>query len=109
MCGWADLTEVPIVMVAHEFSTNNDDLRVNADAYIETLQTIFMPPWIDGVANGGRLYVFQQDSAPSHEALKTHGLGVVEKEVNEHPHSTKFSYLMEAISRAMEDINKDRW
>ncbi|KAM3185809.1 hypothetical protein ACTXT7_005625 [Hymenolepis weldensis] len=31
---------------------------------------------------------------------------VVEKEANKHPHSTKSS-LMEAMARAMEDINKD--
>ncbi|KAM3187827.1 hypothetical protein ACTXT7_001524 [Hymenolepis weldensis] len=28
-------------------------------------------PWIDSVTNEGRLYVFQEDSAPSHKALKT--------------------------------------
>jgi inhibitor of nuclear factor kappa-B kinase subunit alpha len=44
-------------------------LRVNADAYVETLQTI-VKPWIDSVANG-RAYVFQQDSASAHKALKT--------------------------------------
>ncbi|KAF2350023.1 hypothetical protein FHG87_019224 [Trinorchestia longiramus] len=105
-------------------------LRFNADAYIETLQTS-VKSWIDSVANG-RAYVFQQDSAPSHKALKTQDWmaenfhdhitpnlwphnspylnpldyyvwGVVEKEVNEHPHNTKSS-LMEAIARAMEDI-----
>ncbi|KAM3185975.1 hypothetical protein ACTXT7_005275 [Hymenolepis weldensis] len=45
--------------------------KVDAVAYIETLQTIVMPPWIDGVPNGGRPYFFQLDSAPSHKALKT--------------------------------------
>ncbi|KAM3175594.1 hypothetical protein ACTXT7_008180, partial [Hymenolepis weldensis] len=29
------------------------------------------PPCIDSVASGGRPYVSQQDSAPSHKALKT--------------------------------------
>jgi len=43
-------------------------LRVNAVAYIEALETI-VKPWIDNV-NGGRLYVFQQDSA-SHKAMRT--------------------------------------
>ncbi|KAM3188208.1 hypothetical protein ACTXT7_000706 [Hymenolepis weldensis] len=46
--------------------------RVNADAHVETLQIIVVkPPWIDSVANRGRPYVFHQDSAPSHKALKT--------------------------------------
>ncbi|KAM3185683.1 hypothetical protein ACTXT7_005853 [Hymenolepis weldensis] len=112
------------------------DLRVNAntDAYVETLQTIVIkPPWIDGVANG-RPHVFQQDSAPSLKALKiqdwmdgrefssschtkhtlilwivTYGVGrgFVEEEVNKHLPYTKSSSLMEAMARAMEDINKD--
>ncbi|KAM3176084.1 hypothetical protein ACTXT7_007205 [Hymenolepis weldensis] len=75
-------------------------LGVNADAdvggYVETLQTIVVKlPWIDNVASGGRpLYC---------EAWR----GVVEKEANKHPHSTKSSSLMEAIARAMEDMNKD--
>ncbi|KAM3181183.1 hypothetical protein ACTXT7_014866 [Hymenolepis weldensis] len=37
----------------------------------------------------------------------TYGAGVIEKEVNRHPHNTKFSSPMEAIARAMEDINED--
>ncbi|KAM3179359.1 hypothetical protein ACTXT7_000760 [Hymenolepis weldensis] len=48
--------------------------RVNADAnaYVETIQIIVVKPfWIDSEANGGRPYVFQQDSPPSHKALKT--------------------------------------
>ncbi|KAM3182791.1 hypothetical protein ACTXT7_011608 [Hymenolepis weldensis] len=68
----ADFTEVPAVIHEHEVSSNSDDFRVNADAdaYVETLQTIVVkPPWIDSVANRGRPYVFQQNSAPSHEAL----------------------------------------
>ncbi|KAM3170916.1 hypothetical protein ACTXT7_017650 [Hymenolepis weldensis] len=46
------------------------ELRVNpdADAYVETLQIIVKPPWMNNVANGGRLYVFQQDSASFHKA-----------------------------------------
>ncbi|KAM3173828.1 hypothetical protein ACTXT7_011794 [Hymenolepis weldensis] len=43
-------------------------LSVNADAYVETLQTIVVKlPWIDNVAN-----VFQQDSPPSHQTLQAH-------------------------------------
>ncbi|KAM3185141.1 hypothetical protein ACTXT7_006984 [Hymenolepis weldensis] len=57
-------------------------------------------------------YAFQQDSAPSHEALitwdwMTVGQDVVEKEVNKHPQNTKFSSPMEASTREMESINKD--
>ncbi|KAM3186682.1 hypothetical protein ACTXT7_003822 [Hymenolepis weldensis] len=33
--------------------------------------------------------------------------GVVEKEINMYPNNTKFYSLMEAIARAVEDINKD--
>ncbi|KAM3179854.1 hypothetical protein ACTXT7_017456, partial [Hymenolepis weldensis] len=47
------------------------DADVDADAYVEILQTIVNPPWINSVANGGRPYVFQQDSTPSHGALDT--------------------------------------
>ncbi|KAM3177819.1 hypothetical protein ACTXT7_003762 [Hymenolepis weldensis] len=46
-------------------------LKVNSDANVETPQAIVTPPWIDSIANGGRAYVFQQDSAPSHKAPKT--------------------------------------
>ncbi|KAM3186058.1 hypothetical protein ACTXT7_005155 [Hymenolepis weldensis] len=95
-------------------------LRVNedagADAYLENLQTIVVKrPWIDSVVNGGRPYVSQPDSASSHKALKTqewmsenfhHHRGVVEKVVHKHLHNTNSS-LMEAIARAIEDINKD--
>ncbi|KAM3182055.1 hypothetical protein ACTXT7_013179 [Hymenolepis weldensis] len=34
------------------------------------------------------------------------GRDVIEKEVNKHPHSTKSS-LMEAMARAMKDVNED--
>ncbi|KAM3179735.1 hypothetical protein ACTXT7_000018 [Hymenolepis weldensis] len=70
----ADPTEVPTVMHGHKVSSNSDGLRVNtdADAYVETLQTIVVKPlWVDGVVNG-RPFVFQQDSVLSHKALKTH-------------------------------------
>ncbi|KAM3175847.1 hypothetical protein ACTXT7_007722 [Hymenolepis weldensis] len=50
----ADPTEVPTVI-----------------CHVETLQIVVVkPPQIDSVANGGRPHIFQQDSAPSHEALK---------------------------------------
>ncbi|KAM3182337.1 hypothetical protein ACTXT7_012585 [Hymenolepis weldensis] len=95
MCGWVDCTEIPTLMLAHEAPTNGavksevllrvrkrhimtppyfpQDLRANAgggadtNVYVETLQTIVVkPPWVDSVVNGGRPYVFQQDSPPSH-------------------------------------------
>ncbi|KAM3171281.1 hypothetical protein ACTXT7_016924 [Hymenolepis weldensis] len=48
-------------------------VNVGTDAYVETLQaSVVKPPWINGLANGGRPYVFQLDSAPSHKALTTH-------------------------------------
>ncbi|KAM3174715.1 hypothetical protein ACTXT7_009973, partial [Hymenolepis weldensis] len=77
-------------MYVHEASSNSDSfrccegqdghittpplfpqgLRVNANAYVKTLQTIVIqPPWIDSVVNG-RPHIFQQDSAPSHKAPK---------------------------------------
>ncbi|KAM3171500.1 hypothetical protein ACTXT7_016503 [Hymenolepis weldensis] len=93
--GWL-YAEVPNVMHAHEVSSSSQwrgrehtmspqfflqGLRVNADAdaYVETLQTIVVKSsWIDSAANGGRPHpppppphIFQQDSAPSHKALKT--------------------------------------
>lgn len=100
------------VMPPHFFPQG---LRVNSAAYIEVLKTV-VKPWIDSVRNG-RLYVFQQDSAPSHKARLTqewmaenfhdhvtpdtwppnspdlnpldyYVWGVIEKEVNEHFHNT---------------------
>ncbi|KAM3187380.1 hypothetical protein ACTXT7_002416 [Hymenolepis weldensis] len=103
-------------------------INSDAVAYVETLQIIIKPPWISGAANGGRSYVFQQDLAPliklskprigwprimSHQTydhLLVHqtlilwiitcgaGCGVVEKEVNKHPHNTKSFSLIEAIA-----------
>ncbi|KAM3182447.1 hypothetical protein ACTXT7_012366 [Hymenolepis weldensis] len=121
---WPRAREYSIV---NALQTHSEHLNV----YVETLQTIVKPPWIDSVANGGRPYTFQQDLAPSHKALKiqdwmddqefsssyhahqtlilwiiTYGVGVVKKEVNKFPHNTKSS-LMEATARAMEGINKD--
>ncbi|KAM3181794.1 hypothetical protein ACTXT7_013656, partial [Hymenolepis weldensis] len=99
------------------------DVDADSDAYVEILQTIVVKPsWIDSVAtNGGRLppppppHIFQQNSPPSHKALKTQdfmrrtGWGVVEQDVNKRLHNTKSSSLMEAMveARAMVDINKD--
>ncbi|KAM3182025.1 hypothetical protein ACTXT7_013221 [Hymenolepis weldensis] len=49
----------------------NANADADADAYVEILQTtVVKPPYIDSIASGGRPYVFQQDSAPSHKALK---------------------------------------
>ncbi|KAM3185136.1 hypothetical protein ACTXT7_006979 [Hymenolepis weldensis] len=56
------------------FFVSTTSLRVDADgdANVETLQAIIVEPlWIDCVGNGGRPYVFQQESTSSHGALKT--------------------------------------
>ncbi|UYV77127.1 RPL19 [Cordylochernes scorpioides] len=100
------------VMPPHFFEKG---LRMNADTYINVLETV-VKPWMDMVA-AGRKYVFQQDSAPAHKAKKTQswltlnvpshwGLdiwppnspdcnphdyyvwGVVERDVNKAPHTT---------------------
>ncbi|KAM3173133.1 hypothetical protein ACTXT7_013087 [Hymenolepis weldensis] len=74
----ADPTEIPNVTCMKFPSTVTVfgvGLRVNGDAdfCVETLQTILVKqPWIDSVASGGKPpYAFQQDSPPSHKALKT--------------------------------------
>ncbi|UYV63004.1 hypothetical protein LAZ67_2002819 [Cordylochernes scorpioides] len=54
------------VMPPHFFEKG---LRMNADTYINVLETV-VKPWMDMVA-AGRKYVFQQDSAPAHKAKKT--------------------------------------
>ncbi|KAM3173692.1 hypothetical protein ACTXT7_012046 [Hymenolepis weldensis] len=54
-----------------EFLQQGPRVNADADAYVETLQTIVKPLWIDSVANGGRPYVFQQDLTLSHEPSKT--------------------------------------
>ncbi|VDL64595.1 unnamed protein product [Hymenolepis diminuta] len=60
---WADPTQVTTVMeeseggAHYDSSTFPQDLKDNIDvnAYVETHQIIVVkPPWIDGVANGGR-------------------------------------------------------
>ncbi|KAM3185157.1 hypothetical protein ACTXT7_006937 [Hymenolepis weldensis] len=62
----SDSTEVSTAMGT---KVNAD---ANVDACVETLQAIDnKPPFIESVANGGRPYVFQHDSAPSYKALKT--------------------------------------
>ncbi|KAM3176532.1 hypothetical protein ACTXT7_006355 [Hymenolepis weldensis] len=125
---WANLTETPTVTCT-KLPETVMSLRVNADAdvYAETPQAIDKPPWIDSVANGAKRYASQQDSAPFHKALKTRDWmddrgfssschtklmaalrGVIEKEVNEHPHNARSSPLMGAIARAMEDITTDQ-
>ncbi|VDL57218.1 unnamed protein product [Hymenolepis diminuta] len=48
-------------------------VNADADTYVETLQTMVVkPPWIDGVANGGRPCILQQDFALFHIALTIH-------------------------------------
>ncbi|UYV66796.1 hypothetical protein LAZ67_4002874, partial [Cordylochernes scorpioides] len=100
------------VMPPHFFEKG---LRMNADTYINVLETV-VKPWMDMVA-AGRKYVFQQDSAPAHKAKKTQSWltlnapshwgpdiwppnspdcnpldyyvwGVVERDVNKAPHTT---------------------
>ena len=118
------------VMPPHFFAKG---LKVNSAVYIEVLKTV-VKPWIDSVRNG-RLYVFQQDSAPSHKARLTqewmaenfndhvtpdtwppnspdlnpldyYVWGVVEKEVNEHFHNTLDS-LKATILRVMSNMSQD--
>lgn len=108
-------------------------LRVNAAGYIEVLKTV-VKPWIDKVCKG-RPYVFQQDSAPSHRASITQDWlsenfydhvtpnmwppnspdlnpmdyyvwSVVERETNQHPHSTIAS-LKAAIVKVIPEMNRD--
>ncbi|KAM3187133.1 hypothetical protein ACTXT7_002939 [Hymenolepis weldensis] len=74
----ADPTKAPTLMstkfppTVMTFSVISSGLRVNADAYVVTLQAIVIkPPWIDCIVNGGRPHVFEHDSAPSYKALKT--------------------------------------
>ncbi|KAF2351053.1 hypothetical protein FHG87_018191 [Trinorchestia longiramus] len=64
-----ELNDITVKEEPIDWDQESEGLRVNADAYVETLQTI-VKHWIDNVANG-RAYVFQQDSVPFHKALKT--------------------------------------
>lgn len=118
------------VMVPHFFERH---LKVNADIYINVLET-FVKPWMDEVA-AGRQYVFQQDSAPAHKARKTQAWlyanlpyhwspdlyptsspdcnpldyylwGVVESQVNAKPHSTIKS-LQDAVKEVMSNLDME--
>ncbi|KAM3172534.1 hypothetical protein ACTXT7_014327 [Hymenolepis weldensis] len=46
-------------------------MRMQMQMPIWRLFIVVKPPWIDSVANGKRPYVFQYDSPPSYNALKT--------------------------------------
>ncbi|UYV77598.1 hypothetical protein LAZ67_15001667 [Cordylochernes scorpioides] len=117
------------VMPPHFFEKG---LRMNADTYINVLETV-VKPWMDMVA-AGRKYVFQQDSAPAHKAKKTQSWltlnvpshwgpdiwppnspdcnpldyyvwGVVERDVNEAPHTTIQS-VKKAVHTVMTQMDK---
>ncbi|UYV84046.1 hypothetical protein LAZ67_X000971 [Cordylochernes scorpioides] len=117
------------VMPPHFFEKG---LRMNADTYINVLETI-VKPWMDMVA-AGRKYIFQQDSAPAHKAKKTQSWltlnvpshwgpdiwppnspdcnpldyyvwGVVERDVNKAPHTTIQS-VKKAVHTVMTQMDK---
>ncbi|UYV63624.1 hypothetical protein LAZ67_2005052 [Cordylochernes scorpioides] len=117
------------VMPLHFFEKG---LRMNADTYINVLETV-VKPWMDMVA-AGRKYVFQQDSAPAHKAKKTQSWltlnvpshwgpdiwppnspdcnpldyyvwGVVERDVNKAPHTTIQS-VKKAVHTVMTQMDK---
>ncbi|UYV78315.1 hypothetical protein LAZ67_16000938 [Cordylochernes scorpioides] len=117
------------VMPPHFFEKG---LRMNADTYINVLETV-VKPWMDMVA-AGRKYVFQQDSAPAHKAKKTQSWltlnvpshwgpdiwppnspycnpldyyvwGVVERDVNKTPHTTIQS-VKKAVHTVMTQMDK---
>ncbi|UYV75111.1 hypothetical protein LAZ67_12002507 [Cordylochernes scorpioides] len=96
------------VMPPHFFEKG---LRMNADTYINVLETV-VKPWMDMVA-AGRKYVFQQDSAPAHKAkrhnhcnpLDYYVWGVVERDVNKAPHTTIQS-VKKAVHTVMTQIDK---
>ncbi|UYV63328.1 hypothetical protein LAZ67_2003761, partial [Cordylochernes scorpioides] len=117
------------VMPPHFFEKG---LRMNADTYINVLETV-VKPWMDMVA-AGRKYVFQQDSAPAHMAKKTQSWltlnvpshwgpdiwppnspdcnpldyyvwGVVERDVNKAPHTTIQS-VKKAVHTVMTQMDK---
>ncbi|UYV75798.1 hypothetical protein LAZ67_13001387 [Cordylochernes scorpioides] len=117
------------VMPPHFFEKG---LRMNADTYINVLETV-VNPWMDMVA-AGRKYVFQQDSAPAHKAKKTQSWltlnvpshwgpdiwppnspdcnpldyyvwGVVERDVNKAPHTTIQS-VKKAVHTVMTQMDK---
>ncbi|UYV82887.1 hypothetical protein LAZ67_22001238 [Cordylochernes scorpioides] len=117
------------VMPPHFFEKG---LRMNADTYINVLETV-VKPWMDMVA-AGRKYVFQQDSAPAHKAKKTQSWltlnvpshwgpdiwppnspdcnpldyyvwGVVERDVNKASHTTIQS-VKKAVHTVMTQMDK---
>ncbi|UYV83285.1 hypothetical protein LAZ67_23000403 [Cordylochernes scorpioides] len=117
------------VMPPHFFEKG---LRMNADTYINVLETV-VKPWMNMVA-AGRKYVFQQDSAPAHKAKKTQSWltlnvpshwgpdiwppnspdcnpldyyvwGVVERDVNKAPHTTIQS-VKKAVHTVMTQMDK---
>ncbi|UYV68766.1 hypothetical protein LAZ67_6000748 [Cordylochernes scorpioides] len=117
------------VMPPHFFEKG---LRMNADTYINVLETV-VKPWMDMVA-AGRKYVFQQDSAPAHKAKKTQSWltlnvpshwgpdiwppnspdcnpldyyvwGVVERDVNKAPHTT-IQFVKKAVHTVMAQMDK---
>ncbi|UYV84752.1 hypothetical protein LAZ67_X003316 [Cordylochernes scorpioides] len=117
------------VMPPHFFEKG---LRMNADTYINVLETV-VKPWMDMVA-AGKKYVFQQDSAPAHKAKKTQSWltlnvpshwgpdiwppnspdcnpldyyvwGVVERDVNKAPHTTIQS-VKKAVHTVMTQMDK---
>ncbi|UYV72942.1 hypothetical protein LAZ67_10001239, partial [Cordylochernes scorpioides] len=117
------------VMPPHFFEKG---LRMNADTYINVLETV-VKPWMDMVA-AGRKYVFQQDSVPAHKAKKTQSWltlnvpshwgpdiwppnspdcnpldyyvwGVVERDVNKAPHTTIQS-VKKAVHTVMTQMDK---
>ncbi|UYV61469.1 hypothetical protein LAZ67_1004962, partial [Cordylochernes scorpioides] len=117
------------VMPPHFFEKG---LRMNADTYINVLETV-VKPWMH-MAAAGRKYVFQQDSAPAHKAKKTQSWltlnvpshwgpdiwppnspdcnpldyyvwGVVERDVNKAPHTTIQS-VKKAVHTVMTQMDK---
>ncbi|UYV80732.1 hypothetical protein LAZ67_19001555 [Cordylochernes scorpioides] len=82
-------------------------LRMNADTYINVLETV-VKPWMDMVA-AGRKHVFQQDSAPAHKAKKTQSwltLNVPSHwDVNKAPHTTIQS-VKKAVHTVMTQMDK---
>ena len=54
------------IMPPHIFEV---DLKVNTKVYLDVLKSVVIP-WCSQVA-GGRLWVWQQDSAPAHKSKET--------------------------------------
>ncbi|UYV67039.1 hypothetical protein LAZ67_4003746 [Cordylochernes scorpioides] len=117
------------VMPPHFFEKG---LRMNADTYINVLETV-VKPWMEMVA-AGRKYVFQQDSAPAHKVKKTQSWltlnvpshwgpdiwppnspdcnpldyyvwGVIARDVNKAPHTTIQS-VKKAVHTVMTQMDK---